>query len=91
MLPNTESIRKIRIECSYPVKIFPPSRDVFINGRRCSRCQEEGAEDKATGIKYGAGATNWESMDSEAVSRPDRKEKSIGSGSGRGSDGYGCL
>lgn len=25
--------------------------------------------------------SNWESMDSEAVSRPDRKEKSIGSGS----------
>lgn len=34
----------------------------------------EGAKDKATGINYGAAATDWESMDSEAVSRPDRKE-----------------
>lgn len=41
--------------------------------------QEKGAKDKATGINYGAAATDWESMNSEAVSRPDRKEKSIGS------------
>lgn len=37
--------------------------------------QEKGAKDKATGINYGAAATDWESMNSEAVFRPDRKEK----------------
>src|SRR4051812_45672148 len=37
----------------------------------------------ATGINYGAAATDWESMDSEAMFRPDRKDKSIGSESGR--------
>lgn len=60
----------------------PPTQDVWRNGRKCSR-SEEGAKDKATGINYGAAATDWESMDSEAVSRPDRKDKSIGSESGR--------
>ena len=60
----------------------PPTRDVWKNSRKCSR-SEEGAKDKVTGINYGAAAMDWESMDSEAVSRPDRKDKSIGSGSSR--------
>lgn len=61
----------------------PPTQDVWRNGRKRSRSEEGAAKDKATGINYGAAATDWESMDSEAVSRPDRKDKSIGSESGR--------
>lgn len=44
--------------------------------KRCKRATRgaKGVKDKATGINYGATATYRESIDSEAVSRPDQKD-----------------
>lgn len=78
MLPNTERIRKIRISCIPPVKICRQTLQLEMFGKIVGNAAGR-RRGPATGINYGAAATDWESMDSEAVSRPDQKDKSIGS------------